>query len=104
MEVIKSLLAQGIWPMVVFTAMVGVVTLIALMRADREDIPEIFASFAAAFGIHRRRSADDHGSDEEALPGGRDDRPMLPDGPPADNLGSPADAGPTEGDSAEETQ
>lgn len=40
-------------PLLVLAAIVAIVTIVALCRADREDIPQIFASFATAFGFHR---------------------------------------------------
>lgn len=40
-------------PMLVLGLAVIITATIALLRARREDIPEIFAAFAAAFG-HRR--------------------------------------------------
>ncbi|MGV9679190.1 hypothetical protein ACWDSJ_28245 [Nocardia sp. NPDC003482] len=47
------LTAMNIWPLVCLLLAVVTVTVIALMRADRKDIPEVFAAFAQAFGIHR---------------------------------------------------
>jgi hypothetical protein len=37
----------------VFFGVIAIVTLVALCRAKREDIPRIFESFAAAFGFHK---------------------------------------------------
>ncbi|MEU2043802.1 hypothetical protein [Nocardia niwae] len=44
--------AASVWPTVVFLGVIAIVTLVALCRAKREDIPRIFESFAAAFGFH----------------------------------------------------
>ncbi|MEU2106358.1 hypothetical protein [Nocardia sp. NPDC019255] len=46
-----SLLTANLWPSLVLA--VASVTTIALVRADKRDIPAIFASFAQAFGIHK---------------------------------------------------
>ncbi|UAK31269.1 hypothetical protein K8O92_26095 [Nocardia asteroides] len=48
---VVSLLTANLWPSL-FLA-VASVTAIALVRADKRDIPAIFASFAQAFGIHK---------------------------------------------------
>ncbi|MBF6278058.1 hypothetical protein [Nocardia nova] len=42
-------------PLLVLAAMVIIVTIVALLRADKKDIPQIFASFATAFGFHRNQ-------------------------------------------------
>ncbi|MEV6071865.1 hypothetical protein AB0L82_35450 [Nocardia sp. NPDC052001] len=49
---IASLLAQGIWPLLVFFGLVLVVSVIALIRAEKKDVPAIFKAFAEAFGFH----------------------------------------------------
>lgn len=43
----------GIWHVLVFFGVIASVTLVALCRAKREDIPRIFESFAAAFGFRK---------------------------------------------------
>ncbi|MFJ9371329.1 hypothetical protein ACIRRA_43965 [Nocardia sp. NPDC101769] len=54
MSKLLSFAAVGVWPLAVLAIAVTLVTVIALCRAERDDIPTVFESFAAAFGIHRR--------------------------------------------------
>ncbi len=51
--------AMGVWPVVVFLGVVVVVTVIALVRANRDDVPRVFAAFASAFGFRVVRVDDD---------------------------------------------
>ncbi|MEV6281068.1 hypothetical protein [Nocardia sp. NPDC051832] len=53
MTQISSMLSAGVWPLVLLVGGVVVVTLVALCRAEVNDVPKVFASFADAFGIHR---------------------------------------------------
>ncbi|MFD0366052.1 hypothetical protein ACFQZZ_31820 [Nocardia sp. GCM10030253] len=53
MIVLSSLMPLGIWPLLAMILAVTSVTLMALLRAKREDIPGVFASFARGFGLHR---------------------------------------------------
>ncbi|MFI6960009.1 hypothetical protein ACIBJI_41905 [Nocardia sp. NPDC050408] len=50
--------AAGVFPATVFLGVVTVVTVIALCRADRGDVPKIFASFTSAFGFHKHSKSD----------------------------------------------
>lgn len=42
---------MAVGPAAIFLGMVVVVTVIALVRANRDDVPRIFAAFASAFGF-----------------------------------------------------
>lgn len=61
MSKLAPVLSAGVWPLAVLAVAVAVVTVVALLRAPREDASEVFASFGDAFGIHprlrRRRAA-----------------------------------------------
>ncbi|MFE3024020.1 hypothetical protein [Nocardia tengchongensis] len=56
--VLKSLPAAVTSPffivLAVVAVVVAVVTLVALILAEKKDIPRVFDSFTASFGIHRR--------------------------------------------------
>ncbi len=52
MIVLSSLVPLGIWPLLSVILAVTSVTLVALFRARREDIPAVFASFTRGFGLH----------------------------------------------------
>ena len=51
--------ASSLLPMTVLAAMIVIVTIVALCRADKKDVPQIFASFAAAFGFRKSQSRTD---------------------------------------------
>ncbi|MEU0539746.1 hypothetical protein ABZ319_07730 [Nocardia sp. NPDC005978] len=53
MNMVGSLLAAGVWPLLLLVGSVALVTIVALFRAPREHVWVVFESFAAAFGIHR---------------------------------------------------
>ncbi|MEV6429329.1 hypothetical protein [Nocardia sp. NPDC051463] len=48
--------AAGVFPATVFLGAVTLVTVIALCRADHNDVPKIFDSFTSAFGFHNSKS------------------------------------------------
>ncbi|WP_280489950.1 hypothetical protein [Nocardia carnea] len=52
----------GMWPVIVFFGVIALVTMVALCRAKREDIPRVFESFAAAFGFHKVGDSGDAGN------------------------------------------
>lgn len=54
--VISSLLATGLWPLAILVLAVVTVTVVALARADKRDIPAVFGAFAQAFGLHKHTS------------------------------------------------
>ncbi|MFI5782690.1 hypothetical protein [Nocardia sp. NPDC051570] len=59
LDVVASLAATGLWPLLILATAVVTVTAIALCRADRCDIPKIFTAFAASFGFRGLAGADD---------------------------------------------
>ncbi len=52
-SVVSSLLAAGLWPLLILVLAVVGITAVALLRAEKQDIPAVFASFAQAFGFRR---------------------------------------------------
>jgi hypothetical protein len=62
---VSSLLAAGLWPLLILVLAVVGVTAVALFRAEKQDVPAVFASFARAFGFHRS-------SEDPATPGPED--------------------------------
>ncbi|MBF6209268.1 hypothetical protein IU483_35255 [Streptomyces gardneri] len=50
---VSSLMSVTAGPLLVLAFVVLVVTVIALCRAEKQDVPKIFASFAQAFGFHK---------------------------------------------------
>ncbi|WP_147265783.1 hypothetical protein [Nocardia puris] len=54
----NSTITAGVWPAVVFLAVVAIVTVVALCRAPRSDVSKIFAAFVAGFGFRKRRADD----------------------------------------------
>ena len=57
-----SVPAAGVWPLIICVVAVALVTIVALCLAESEDVPRIFESFAAAFGLRR---ADDRAADPD---------------------------------------
>ncbi|MFE3023387.1 hypothetical protein [Nocardia tengchongensis] len=49
-----TLTSAVVMPLLLLAGVVLLVTLVALLRAEKDDIPRVFASFAEAFGVHRR--------------------------------------------------
>ncbi|MEV6281053.1 hypothetical protein [Nocardia sp. NPDC051832] len=88
MDIIKALVNGGLWPLALFFGAVSVTTVIALLRADRKDIPLVFRSFAEAFGIHPRPAVTDANATDvhEQTPGSnRDGEPTASEG--GENVG-----------------
>ena len=48
--------SSSLLPVTGLAAMIVIVTIVALIRADKKDVPQIFASFAAAFGFRKNQS------------------------------------------------
>lgn len=61
---VSSLLAAGLWPLLILVLAVVGVTAVALFRAEKQDVPAVFA-VARAFGFHRS-------SEDPATPGPED--------------------------------
>ncbi|MFI6958227.1 hypothetical protein ACIBJI_32760 [Nocardia sp. NPDC050408] len=61
--VFSSVLAVGLWPLVILVLAVVTVTIVALARADKRDIPAVFGAFAQAFGLHKRTEERDEQRD-----------------------------------------
>ena len=77
-SVVSSLLAAGLWPLLILVLAVVGVTAVALLRAEKQDIPEVFASFAQAFGFRRNLSGQTElrgGGDPTAAPAEETERP-----------------------------
>ncbi|WP_330186013.1 hypothetical protein OHB26_39440 (plasmid) [Nocardia sp. NBC_01503] len=51
--VAQSSMWQVLWTVLVLSVAVVVIALTAVLRANREDVPKVFAAFAHAFGLHR---------------------------------------------------
>lgn len=65
MIVLSSLVPLGVWPLLSLILAVTSVTLVALFRAKREDIPGVFASFTRGFGLHRSADRSPCGASED---------------------------------------
>ncbi|WP_433734843.1 hypothetical protein ACQP0C_42070 (plasmid) [Nocardia sp. CA-129566] len=76
-SVVSSLLAAGLWPLLILVLAVVGITAVALLRAEKQDIPAVFASFAQAFGFRRSSGGPViHGGDDKATaPVEETDRP-----------------------------
>ncbi|WP_147139602.1 hypothetical protein [Nocardia ninae] len=64
---VTSLASAGVSPLLALAVSVTVVTIVALCRTKKEDIPRVFEAFASAFGIHRHPdcSGPERGGDAE---------------------------------------
>ncbi|MBL1079728.1 hypothetical protein JK358_35540 [Nocardia sp. 2] len=49
---LQSLAAASVWPLLIFVCAFTLVSIIAVCRAEKADVPQVFASFAHAFGFH----------------------------------------------------
>ncbi|MEU4414805.1 hypothetical protein [Nocardia salmonicida] len=63
--VVSSILAVGLWPLVILVLAVVTVTIVALARADKSDIPAVFGAFAHAFGLHKHTGERDEQRDTD---------------------------------------
>ncbi|MEV0357747.1 hypothetical protein AB0H71_16980 [Nocardia sp. NPDC050697] len=52
--VVSSALTAGLWPLLISITAIMTVTIVALVRAEKADIPAVFESFARAFGLQRK--------------------------------------------------
>lgn len=53
LSVVRESAAASSWPALLFLSTVVLVTVIALIRADRDDVPKVFELFAGAFGFRK---------------------------------------------------
>lgn len=67
--VVASVLAAGLWPLLILVLAVVTVTVVALLRADPRDIPAVFGAFARAFGFHSVDEREDPRDTERVAPG-----------------------------------
>ncbi|WP_157122204.1 hypothetical protein [Nocardia violaceofusca] len=67
---------SSLLPVTVLTAMIVVVTIVALCRADKKDVPQIFASFAAAYGFRKSQSRDDLSGTSRGIDEAQSTRPL----------------------------
>ncbi|MFD4358046.1 hypothetical protein ACFWPX_36275 [Nocardia sp. NPDC058518] len=52
-SVVGEAAAVGVWPVVLLLGAIVLVTVIALVRANRDDVPRVFESFAGSFGFRK---------------------------------------------------
>ncbi|MEV0544384.1 hypothetical protein [Nocardia salmonicida] len=52
-SVVGEAASLGVWPVVLLLGAIVLVTVIALVRANRDDVPRVFESFAGSFGFRK---------------------------------------------------
>ncbi|WP_280338633.1 hypothetical protein [Nocardia neocaledoniensis] len=64
LSVVGESTALAVWPVTAFLGVVFVVTVIALVRAERNDVPRIFAAFVGGFGFRTGPAGEEDASTE----------------------------------------
>lgn len=64
LSVVGESTALAVWPVAAFLGVVFVVTVIALVRAERNDVPRVFAAFVGGFGFRAGPAGEDDESTE----------------------------------------
>lgn len=70
-----TLVATNTTPVVVFMSCVTIVTITALFRAKRDDVPRVFGAWSTAFGLRRddeslryKEKSESHEGDDPSTP------------------------------------
>lgn len=67
MSTFIPLFSAGLRQLLLVVGAVVIVTVIALCRCNKADVPRIFDSFTAGFGIHRRRKSELQDTEARAM-------------------------------------